>query len=100
MDEPGILVEGGDLACGELLMVVHRRIRGEPPGTVVRIASTDPAGPIDIPAWCHLTGHHYLGRAPDLPDHYLVKIAESSRRVQAADPWRLAPTRPTPSDPI
>lgn len=27
----------------------------------VRLIATDPAAPLDLPAWCHLTGHTYLG---------------------------------------
>jgi len=26
---------------------------------VIRLIATDPAVPLDIPVWCHLTGHAY-----------------------------------------
>lgn len=58
---PVELIDGGDLGCGELLLEVHRRIRDLPAGAVVAITTTDPAAVIDIPAWCHLTGHRYQG---------------------------------------
>jgi TusA-related sulfurtransferase len=45
-----LLTQGGDLACGELLMVVHRRTRGLPSGTLIGVATTDPAAVIDTPA--------------------------------------------------
>ncbi|MGQ0624886.1 MAG: sulfurtransferase TusA family protein [Sporichthyaceae bacterium] len=89
--EPGLVIEGGDLACGELLMLVHRRIRAAAAGTVVCIASTDPAGPIDVPAWCHLTGHHYLGRQANAPDRYLIQIAAAATAVAESNPWRPVP---------
>ncbi len=34
---------------------------GLPPVTVVHVLANDPAAPLDLPAWCHLTGHDYLG---------------------------------------
>ena len=49
--------DAGDLACGELLIELHRRMTGLGPGDVLRVRATDPAAPLDIPAWCHLTGH-------------------------------------------
>jgi tRNA 2-thiouridine synthesizing protein A len=89
-EEPEVVVEGGDLACGELLVLVHRRIRDQAPGTLVCIASTDPAGPIDIPAWCHLTGHRYRGRQDGEPGRYLIEIAAQAVAVQESNPWRPA----------
>lgn len=87
--DPQVSIDGGDLACGELLMLVHRRLRGVAPGTLIAITTTDPAAPIDIPAWCHLTGHRYRG-----PDRavgcYLVELVASARTVDPADPWRPA----------
>ncbi len=95
------LIDGGDLACGELLLLVYGRVRNEQPGTRVIIRTTDPAAPIDIPAWCHLTGHLYRGpialeagdrpRPPGSTD-YLVEIAPASRPVDPANPWHPQPT--------
>ncbi|WP_293771610.1 sulfurtransferase TusA family protein [Sporichthya sp.] len=85
--DPQISIDGGDLACGELLMLVHRRLRGVAPGTLIAIITTDPAAPIDIPAWCHLTGHRYRGPA-GTPRCYLVEVVAASRRVDPANPWR------------
>jgi len=33
---------------------------------VIHLIARDPAAPLDLAAWCHLTGHTYLGpvRAP------------------------------------
>jgi tRNA 2-thiouridine synthesizing protein A len=66
-DEGGVAVEterrrevvydAGDLSCGELVMELRRRLLGLPPGTVLAVRATDPAAPLDIPAWCHTTGH-------------------------------------------
>lgn len=49
--------DAGDLACGELLIELRRRMLGLGPGDVLRVRATDPAAPLDIPAWCWTTGH-------------------------------------------
>ena len=64
MEAPvGLLVDGEDRGCGELLLELHRRIRGLDEGTRVRLLTTDPGAALDLPAWCHLTGNHFIGRA-------------------------------------
>ena len=49
--------DAGDLACGELLIELRLRMMGLAPGDVLRVRATDPAAPLDIPAWCWTTGH-------------------------------------------
>jgi tRNA 2-thiouridine synthesizing protein A len=93
------LIDGGDRACGELLMHLLQPLRALSVSTVVRLVATDPAAPLDIPAWCHLTGHRYLGsgRQPDGRPHYDLEVSSRSVRVQADRPWHLA--TPVPPDP-
>ena len=88
-----LMIDCGDLACGELLMLVYRRVRSEPAGTTVGIITTDPAAPIDIPAWCHLTGHQYVGPAAEFPaGTYLVELTASARAVDPDRPWHPQPS--------
>lgn len=47
----------GDLACGELVLELRRRLRALPPGSIIKVTALDPAAPQDVPAWCRLTGH-------------------------------------------
>ena len=56
-----VVIDGGDRSCVRLLMELRGRIAEMEPGTVVHLIASDPAAPIDLPAWCHLTGHAYLG---------------------------------------
>jgi tRNA 2-thiouridine synthesizing protein A len=49
--------DAGDLACGELLIELRRRMLGLGPGDLLLVRATDPAAPLDIPAWCWTTGH-------------------------------------------
>ncbi|MFG2546452.1 sulfurtransferase TusA family protein [Streptomyces sp. NPDC048594] len=62
---PDIVVDGTGLLCVTLLLRLRAAIDGAGPGAVVHVIATDPAAPLDLPAWCHMTGHTYLGAAPD-----------------------------------
>lgn len=92
--EPSTVVDGGDKACGELLLVLARQLRAMAPGSTIRLVATDPAAVLDVPAWCYLTGHHYLGhgqRADGRP-HYDLKTSNSPRLTHGRDPWRVTTT--------
>jgi hypothetical protein len=41
---------------------------------VIHVVTDDPAVPLDLPAWCHLTGHDYLGPV-NLAAHHHVRLA-------------------------
>lgn len=84
------VVDGGDRACGELLMALVEPMRQLAPGRVVRLVATDPAAPIDIPAWCHLTGHGYrgAGRGADGRPHYDLEVSAQPTPTRAGRPWR------------
>ncbi len=86
-----LVVDGGDRACGELLLVLAAEIRSLPARSVVRLVATDPAAVVDLPAWCHLTGHRFLGAGlqPDDRAHYDVRVTASARPTQSVSPWRL-----------
>ena len=90
------VVDGGDRGCGELLLVLAARSRTLAPGSMVRLLATDPAAPIDLPAWCHLTGHTYLGHGRDTDGraYYDVRISDVVRSTEHAQPWRLDPEPP------
>lgn len=53
----------GDLACGDLVLELRRRVRAAP-GKVFRVIALDPGAPADIPAWCAMTGHALLAQDP------------------------------------
>lgn len=94
------VVDGGDLGCGELLLVLAARSRVLARGSTVRLLATDPAAPIDLPAWCHLTGHTYLGQgltAEGRP-HFDVRLSQSPRSTSNAQPWRRDPDPDPPSN--
>lgn len=101
-----LVVDGGDRACGELLLALHARLRDVPAGTRVRLVATDPAAPLDVPAWCHLTGHVYggAGRHTDSRPCYAVTVCAGARRPRPGRAWHTEPDPARPdlvqSDPV
>lgn len=85
------VVDGGDRACGDLLLVLAARARSSPPQTVIHLLASDPAAALDLPAWCHLTGHHFLGTGVevDARRYYEIRVAATARRTDTTQPWRL-----------
>lgn len=83
--------DGEDLACGELLLRLVSYLKGRRAGTVVRIVATDPAAPIDLPFWCHLTGHDYLGtgQSPDGRPYFDIMLQPGASATVPGKPWRL-----------
>ena len=92
LPRPVETVDGGDRACGELLLVLAARARRLAPGTELRLIATDPAAAIDLPAWCHLTGHVFLAAATatDGRPCYRLRLTDRPRAVDSDQPWRLA----------
>ena len=43
--------------CGDFLLELRTLIAEIAPGTSVLVASRDAGAPIEVPAWCRMTGH-------------------------------------------
>lgn len=54
---PVATYDAGDLGCGDLVLELRNTLRELRPGEVLRVFARDPAAPVDLPAWCGLTGH-------------------------------------------
>jgi tRNA 2-thiouridine synthesizing protein A len=52
--------DAADLACGDLVLRLRFRLRAMQPGHVIRVRALDPGAPVDLPAWCRLTGETLL----------------------------------------
>lgn len=61
--------DGGETGCGELILDLRIRARSLPPGTRLHVIANDPGAPIEMPAWCRMTGHALVAAAHP---HYLV----------------------------
>jgi tRNA 2-thiouridine synthesizing protein A len=95
-DAGDITVDGTGLLCVTLLLRLRKQIDGAKPGTVVHVIATDPAAPLDLPAWCHMTGHHYLGPVADDADRpvYALRLVADAVPTRRDAPW--APADPGP----
>jgi tRNA 2-thiouridine synthesizing protein A len=96
---PVVDMDGGTLECVGLLLL-RRHVQTAPPGTLPRVSTQDPIAGIDLPAWCALTGHTWLGPHPPAgPEEQTLGLAEPSgparivygvrgSRAQATHPQR------------
>lgn len=50
--------DAGDMGCGELIVLLRKRIRALPLKGLLHLTARDPGAVEDLPAWCRLTGHH------------------------------------------
>lgn len=64
------LYDAGDAGCGEVLLDLKLHFRKLAPGARVLIVARDPGAPLEMPAWCRLTGHTLLATAHP---RYLVR---------------------------
>src|SRR5690349_15776420 len=74
--EPAVRVDGGDLGVGTgLLMILREALEPLPSDAVVAVRASDPAVAHDLPAWCRVMAHSYLGAdsAAEGPVYYFRK---------------------------
>ncbi|MEU7011596.1 sulfurtransferase TusA family protein [Streptomyces sp. NPDC046332] len=86
---PDLVVDGTGLLCVTLLLRLRKEIDGAAPDTVVHVVATDPAAPLDLPAWCHMTGHDYLGPVPDPAGRpvYALRLVADALVTRPDAPW-------------
>jgi TusA-related sulfurtransferase len=65
--------------CPLPVIRLARTVGDDPDLRAVTVLATDPAAAHDIPAWCRMRGHRYVG-AHDEGDHtaYLVEVVSPS----------------------
>lgn len=82
------LLDVRGLLCVEVLLRLRPVVEALAPGVVVHVVTDDPAAPIDLPAWCHLTGHRYLGALEgNLGRMYRIEVGVAARPVDHTRPW-------------
>lgn len=73
-DEPALTVDARGSLCPVPIIELARRIGDVPVGAVVAVLSDDPAAHADVPAWCRMRGHDYVGeRNADTGAAYLIR---------------------------
>ncbi|WNZ09874.1 sulfurtransferase TusA family protein [Streptomyces sp. 11x1] len=83
-----ITVDGTGLLRVTLLLKLRAYAADAEPGSVVHVIATDPAAPLDLSAWWHMTGHTYLGPVPD-PDRdvYALRLTADALPTRPDAPW-------------
>jgi tRNA 2-thiouridine synthesizing protein A len=66
--------DGKETSCGEILIDLRMHFRAQRGGSIVLVIAHDAGAPIEMLAWCRLTGHRLIdSRHP----YYLVQVKES-----------------------
>jgi tRNA 2-thiouridine synthesizing protein A len=85
-------VDARGLTCVRVLLLIRARIGSLASGSLMVVATDDPAAPLDLPAWCHLAGHHYVGPvACHLGRAYGIRLRADAKAVDAQRPWATQP---------
>lgn len=84
-------LDGGDLGCARLLILLRDHAARLPPGAIVHLTTSDPVAPIDLPAWCRMTKHAYLGPVAGLGrPTYAIQVIDRPTPTHPDKPWHLA----------
>ena len=70
-DVPALTIDARGLRCPAPVIELARRVGEVPVGAVVAVLADDEAARLDVPAWCAMRGHDYLGEAA--PQDYRVR---------------------------
>jgi tRNA 2-thiouridine synthesizing protein A len=65
--------DAGQIGCGQLVVELHRRMKSMNPGDILEVTAHDPGAPVDLPAWCRMTGHTLVSA-----DHPIYVIQRKS----------------------
>jgi tRNA 2-thiouridine synthesizing protein A len=52
--------DAGELGCSRLVFELRRRVNELSPGDELEVIAHDPGAPIDLAAWCRMTGHELV----------------------------------------
>jgi TusA-related sulfurtransferase len=62
---PDHLLDGGDLDCGSgLVLLIREHMQRVPEGGILELRSRERTVCDDLPPWCRMVGHDYLGSLP------------------------------------
>jgi TusA-related sulfurtransferase len=60
--QPDSVFDGGDLDCGSgLILLIREHMLKTPVDGILEMRSSEPTVADDLPPWCRMVGHDYLG---------------------------------------
>lgn len=96
---PDRIFDGGDMDCGSgLILLLRQNLLEIPEGGVLEMRSSEPTVADELPPWCRMVGHEYLGTVEESPGHwrhFLRRLADETEQLekdkqQARDyEWRV-----------
>ena len=63
--------DAGEMACGDLVLELRSRLSRLARGEILLVRASDPGAAEDLPAWCRVTGHALVHRAP--PEYWIQR---------------------------
>jgi TusA-related sulfurtransferase len=85
---PDQVFDGGDLDCGSgLILLIRENMLRVPPGGVLEMRSREPTVRDDLPPWCRMSRHEYLGAldAPGYARYFVRRGAQVAEETQALE---------------
>jgi uncharacterized OsmC-like protein len=80
---PDVVFDGGDLDCGSgLVLMIRENMLRAPVGGVMEMRSSEPTVADDLPPWCRMAGHAFLGQLPGTAPgqtRYFVRRGEQAQ---------------------
>ena len=61
--------DAGEMGCGEIIILLKLRMQKINPAGVLKLTARDQGAPLDLPAWCRMTGRRLLRAAH--PDYWI-----------------------------
>jgi tRNA 2-thiouridine synthesizing protein A len=74
--EPAIRWDTGEIGCGHLAMELAHALSTLCEGRMVELVNNGAGAPVDIPAWCRLTGHSLISASH--PIYVICKKGDSN----------------------
>ncbi len=82
--EPARVFDGGDLDCGSgLVLLIREHMLQVPDDGVLEMRSREPSVGSDLPPWCRIVGHQYLGAISDGGPTVRYFVRKSGQASQA-----------------
>jgi len=85
--KPDVVFDGGDMDCGSgLVLLIRENMLKVPVEGVMEMISREPTVADDLPPWCRMVGHEYLGSLPGTKGtRYFVRRGAAPESAQAEE---------------
>lgn len=83
---PNTIFDGGDLDCGSgLILLIREQMLKTPVDGILEMRSREPTVADDLPPWCRMAGHAYLGQTSgDGFTRYFVRRGQGAQQDEEA----------------